>query len=255
MSGKRTSSSNPDMDLVYELPLIFEEQKFGERILAKLSMEARHADLRELQMQIKKIRSANKRVRIGIIGKYFSTGEFNLADSYISVIEAVKHAAWSNGVVADFCWIDAQDLDKGSEKAVSDLNSVDGIVVPGGFGSSGVEGKIKAIKFARERNIPFLGLCFGFQLAVVEFARDVLGMTDAHSTEINEQTTHPVICLIPKQKEVLTDSNYGGTMRLGGQKVLIKAGSTAHKLYGKGTETVERFQAQVRGQPEVHRAF
>jgi len=178
----------------------------------------------------------------------FDVGDFELSDSYISVIEAIKHASAKNEVKAEISWINSKDFEI-DEKRVEILRNFDGVVVPGGFGASGVEGKILAIKFARENNIPFLGLCFGFQLAVVEFARNVCNLKDAHTTEVNPNTQHPVIDLLPWQKELLKESKYGATMRLGGQIVRIKKGTLAYNLYRK-EEVVERFRHRYEVNPK-----
>lgn len=241
--------ANPDLENVYELPLLFEEQKFGDKILLKLGMENRKSNLEEWKNLIEKIKNIKDFVRIGIVGKYFDIGEYNLPDSYVSVIEAVKHAAWSNNVSPKFYWIDAKALEAKDEEELKKLKSVDGIIVPGGFGASGVEGKIEAIRFARENNVPFLGLCFGFQLAVVEFARNVCGLKGAHSTEIDASTPYPVVDLLPWQRKLIEERKYGATMRLGGQVVLIKENTLAYELYKK-KKVIERFRHRYEINPK-----
>ncbi len=240
--------SNPDVENVYELPLIFEEQKFGEKILEKFGMKAKNSDMEDWKRAVEKMKSASKSVKIGIIGKYFDIGSFKLADSYISVIEAVRHAAAWNGAKPEIIWMDSKDFEKNPAK-LSELNGLDGIIIPGGFGSSGVEGKIAAIKYARENNIPFLGLCYGLQLAVIEFARNVCGLKGANSTEINPSTAYPVIDILPEQKKIIEGKNYGATMRLGGQPVNIKNGTLASKLYGKD-RVMERFRHRYEISPQ-----
>ncbi|MEM3791137.1 MAG: CTP synthase [Candidatus Micrarchaeaceae archaeon] len=233
--------ANQDLENVYELPLLLESQKVGDKILAKLNLEGKPSNLEEWKNLIEKSKGINNKVKIGIVGKYFDVGEYSLADSYISVIEAVKHAAWHSGTMPIFSWIDAKSLEANNEEEMKKLKSVDGLIIPGGFGSSGVEGKIRAIRFARESNLPLLGLCFGLQLIVVEFARNVCGLRDAHSTEINPNTENPVVDLLPWQKELMKESKYGATMRLGGQTVLLKEHTLAYTLYGK-IKVVERFR-------------
>lgn len=240
--------SNPDVDVVYEIPLIFEQQNFGNKILEKFGISYREAKLEEWEKLVKKIKNLKKEVKVGIVGKYFDIGEFQLMDSYVSVIEAIKHASWANDRIPKIQWIDCKQFEIDKSK-LSVLKLLDGIIVPGGFGASGVEGKISAIKYARENNIPFLGLCFGLQLAVVEFARNVCNLKDAHTTEVNPKTRQPVIDFLPWQKKLIKEKKYGATMRLGGQLVLIKKGSLAYKLYGKD-KVLERFRHRYEINPK-----
>jgi len=240
--------SAPDLEFSYELPLYFEKQDFGNKILRKVGLEERNSKLEDWEDFVNKLKNAGKKVKIAIVGKYFDVGDFDLSDSYISVIEAVKHACAFNEVKPEIIWINSKEFEKDG-KNVEMLREFDGIIVPGGFGSSGVEGKILAIRFARENNIPFLGLCYGFQLAVVEFARNVCNLKDAHTTEVNPNTPHPVIDLLPWQRELLKESKYGATMRLGGQIVVIKKGSLAYRLYQR-EEVVERFRHRYEVNPK-----
>jgi len=173
-----------------------------------------------------------------MVGKYFGTGDFVLSDAYISVIEAVKHACYANNVKPKLSWINSEQFEKEPEK-IKNLKEYDGVIVPGGFGSRGIEGKIKAIEFCRENKIPFLGLCYGMQLAVIEFSRHKLGLKDAHTTEVDRDTKNPVIDIMPEQKKNLEDKNYGATMRLGGYVANLKKGTIAQKAYGK-TKISER---------------
>ena len=166
------------------------------------------------------------------MGKYFDTGKFTLSDSYISVIEAIKHAAWALGAQPKIDWLNAKDFETNSN-AIKNLSQYDGIIVPGGFGSRGVEGKIKAIKYAREHKIPYFGLCYGMQLATVEFARNVAGMKNANSTEINSKTPHPIIDILPEQVSNLKEKTMGGSMRLGAYKCRLVKNTLASKAYGK----------------------
>jgi len=184
--------SNPDVKNIYEVPLKFEDQEFINKILSKLGLKPRSSNLKVWKKFVDIVNNAEKVIKIGVVGKYVNIGDYKLPDSYVSVLEAIKHAAATNNVRAEVKWIDAKDFEK-DEKNLKILENVDGIIVPGGFGSLGVEGKIKAIRFARENKIPYLGLCFGLQLAVVEFARHVCNLDNAHSTEIDENTPHPVI--------------------------------------------------------------
>ena len=222
--------SAPDTDSVYEVPLNFEKEELGNKILQKFNLNSQRNDLRDWEQLVKKIKSIKKQVKIAVVGKYFATGDFVLSDSYISVIEAIKHASWANDVNPNLTWIDSKKIE-GSPDRVKILNNYDGIIVPGGFGSRGVEGIIKAIKYARVNQIPFLGLCYGMQLAVIEFARNVASFKDANSTEINPKTKYPVIDLMEEQKEKLKEKKYGGTMRLGAYKCRLQQGTRAYKAY------------------------
>jgi len=239
--------SNPDVKTIYEIPLIFEQQGLTKNILTSFGLEYKPGKLKEWKTFVENIKNATKEVKIGIVGKYFDIGDFTLEDSYISVIEAVKHASWAHHATPSIQWIDSKDFEKDGEN-IKTLASFDGIIVPGGFGSSGVEGKIAAIRYCRENNIPFLGLCYGMQLAVVEFARDMCKLNMAHSSEI-AKTNHPVVCLLPEQIEKMKKSQYGATMRLGGQDIKIIKNSIAEKLYGKNVIT-ERFRHRYEINPE-----
>jgi CTP synthase len=225
----------PDVGSIYEVPVNFEDGNLTGRILKKLKLKRIKKDLVEWREFVKNAKNAEKPVKIGIVGKYFATGDFTLADSYVSVIESIKHASFSQQIKPQIVWVDSGKILENREK----LNELDGIIVPGGFGSRDIEGKIAAIQFCRENNVPYLGLCYGMQMAVVEFARDVLGYKDANTTEIDEKTKHPVIHIMPDQEKRLLDKDYGGTMRLGAWSCELLAGSKARKLYGK-TKISER---------------
>ena len=240
--------SNPNLENVYELPLIFEEQRLGDKILKKLNLKPRKNDLKEWKRFIEKIKKIKKVVKIGIVGKYFDIGKYRLPDSYISVIEAIKHAAWHNNVKPEVKWIDSKIFEKDPKK-ISMLKEFDGIIVPGGFGYSGIEGKIAAIRYVREHKIPYLGLCLGMQLAVVEFARNVCRMKEANSTEFNTKTNYPVIDFIPEQAKLIRESRYGATMRLGAYPAILKRGSLIRKLYGKD-EVWERHRHRYEVNPK-----
>jgi CTP synthase len=246
--NKEDIISNPDLDYSYQLPLIFEEQNLGEKILKKFNLETKEKDLTSWKEFAAKLENSTKKIKIGIIGKYFDTGDFKLADSYVSVIEAVKHASANNKVKAEILWLDSKDFERG-EKNLEILKELQGIIIPGGFGKSGIEGKILAIKYARENNIPFLGLCYGLQLAVIEFARNVCQLKNANSTEIDPQTPYPVVDFLPWQKELIKENQYGATMRLGGQIVKIKENTLAFKLYGKN-QVIERFRHRYEISPD-----
>ncbi|MBI2196859.1 CTP synthase [Candidatus Daviesbacteria bacterium] len=226
--------SAPDVDSIYKVPLGFDNQNLAQRLLDKLGLKRKNEDLpagRQVMKQWKefvdKIDTAKDVVKIAIVGKYFSTGAFTLADSYISVIEAVKHAAWDQGLKPEITWLDSgKVLDN-----VEVLRKFQGIIVPGGFGSRDIEGKIATIKYARENKIPYFGLCYGMQLSVVEYARNVLELPGAHTTEIDPATKYPVIHIMPDQEKKMLNREYGATMRLGAWDCKLKEGTYVYKLY------------------------
>jgi CTP synthase len=224
--------SAPDLETIYEEPLIFSEQKLDVEILKKLGLKYRkNGKIDKWKKFVDRIKSVEKTVKIGIVGKYFDTGDFSLEDSYISVIEAVKHASFALSVRPEIHWIDSKLFEKGAK--LESLKKFDGVIVPGGFGSSGVEGKISAIQYCREHKIPYLGLCLGLQLAVVEYARNVCGLESAHTTEIDPETPHPVIDILPEQVENVSGGTMGGSMRLGAWPAKLAKGSVVHRLYSK----------------------
>lgn len=224
--------SAPDVGSIYEVPLNFEKDGLGDRLLTKFHMPIRKKkDMRAWSERVEQARNAKKPVKIGIVGKYFGTGAFTLSDSYISVIEALKHAAWAEKRVPELHWLGAEEYEQ-DPKALWGLRDFDGIVVPGGFGSRGVEGKIRVIEFCRKNNVPYFGLCYGMHLAVVEFARNVAHMEDAHTTEVNPKTAYPVIDVLPEQKENIAIKRMGGSMRLGSYACRLKQGTKAYEAYG-----------------------
>ncbi len=241
--------SDSNIDNVYGVPLLFEEQELCKKILKKLGLRKEELDLNAWKNYIAKIRKLDKKVKIGIIGKYFDIGAFKLSDSYISVIEAIKHAAWNNNLHPEIEWIDSKIFEKQPRKIVN-LKKIDGIIVPGGFGLSGVEGKISTIKYARENNIPYLGLCLGMQLAVVEYARNVCGMKGANTTEVEKNPAYPVIDFIPDQIKIVTESRYGATMRLGAYPAVLTKGSLVQKLYNDQTKSYERHRHRYEVNPQ-----
>ncbi len=230
--------SAPDTKMIYEVPVNFEKENLGNRILEKFSIKPKKRDMAEWRNMVARVRRIKKTVRIGVVGKYFHTGDFVLSDSYISVIEAIKHAAWFYGVNPEIEWLDSEQYEK-NPRSLQKLKKYNGIIVPGGFGSRGIEGKIKAIEFCRKNKIPYLGLCYGLQLAVVEFARHAAGIKDAHTTEINPKTKNPVIDVLPEQLINIKERRMGGSMRLGEYQCAIRPGTKAAKAYGK-KEIIER---------------
>lgn len=229
--------SNPDVATVYEIPLILHKQQFEQKILTKLNLPVKEPNLDSLQNLIHSVQAPKKKqITIAIIGKYFGTGDYQLRDSYAALFDAIDHAGWHEQVDVKTIWVDAEKIEK---DGVSVIGHPNGIIVPIGWGVRGAEGMIAAATYARENKIPYLGLCYGLQLAVVAFARSVLGLKDANTTENAPDTTHPVVHFIPGQGEMLKRRAYGGTMRLGGWEAVVKAGTLAHSLYGK-SDTSER---------------
>jgi CTP synthase len=226
--------SAPDIDFLYEIPINFEKEDLGNKILKEFGMKGRKTNLKDWRKLVENIKRLKKELRIGVCGKYFKTGKFILMDSYISVIEAIKHACWYFKRKPEIQWLDAEEYERNPRK-VRELENFAGIIVPGGFGNRGIEGKIRAIEFCRKSKIPYLGLCLGMQLAVVEFARNVCGLRGANSTEFNPKTKYPVINVMPEQKVLLKERKYGGTMRLGDYKCQIKRGTKSYFAYKEGS--------------------
>ncbi|MFA5368425.1 MAG: CTP synthase [Candidatus Paceibacterota bacterium] len=223
--------SAPDVNSIYAIPINFEEEGLGDRILKKLGARKKKSNGKEWKQLIKRIETKKSSVKIGIVGKYFETGEFSLMDSYISVIESVKHACWANNKQPDIQWLSAQKFETNDIKEFQKLKSFDGIIVPGGFGKRGIEGKIKVIEYVRKNKIPFLGLCLGMQLATIEFARNVCNIKDATSTEFDSKAKNPVIDLMKEQIELMRNKKYGATMRLGAWDCEIKPNTISAKAY------------------------
>lgn len=222
--------SAPDVGSIYEVPLNFERDHIGKRILEQMHLKVKKHDSDDWQKLVASIQAAKESVKIGIVGKYFVSGDFSLTDAYLSVIEAIKHASWAHGCKPEITWLDAEEYEKDASK-LAELSGFDGVIVPGGFGSRGVEGKIAAVQYVREHNIPYLGLCYGLQMAVIEFARNVVGLKDANTTEVDPHTPHPVIDTLPDQVAKIMRKEMGGTMRLGAYECEIKKGTLAEKLY------------------------
>jgi CTP synthase len=222
--------SAPDVESIYEIPINFEKENLGNKILKKFGLRAKKHNLKDWERLVKTIKTAKKPVKIGIVGKYFETGKFTLMDSYISIIEAVKQACWFHKRKPEISWLSAKKYEK-DPKSLKELKNYNGIIVPGGFGNRGVKGKIKVIEFCRKQKIPYFGLCLGMQLAVVEFARNVCGLKKANSTEFFPNTPQAVIDLMAEQKALLKEKKYGGTMRLGAYKCKIQPKTLSFLAY------------------------
>ncbi|MCQ2466302.1 MAG: CTP synthase [Clostridia bacterium] len=212
---------NETVPVLYEAPLMLEKSNFSEVVCRKLKIDAPACDLTEWTTLVDKIKTASKTVRIGLVGKYTQ-----LHDAYLSVAEALKHAGYYYSATVDIKWIDSENIDE--TNYIENYSDVDGIIVPGGFGMRGTEGMILAAKYARENNIPYLGICLGMQISVIEYARNVLGYADAHSREFDENSTHKVIDFMPGQNDEI---NKGGTLRLGSYPCKIISGSNMEKYY------------------------
>ncbi len=219
-----------DADTLYHVPLAMQEQKLDQITCDHFGLDCAPADMTEWQQLIDRVLNLTKKVTIGLVGKYVE-----LPDAYISVVEALKHAGFAHDADVEVKWINSEELDR--ENIETQLADVDGILVPGGFGDRGIEGKIEAIRYARENRIPFLGICLGMQLATVEFARNVLGLEGANSAEIDPQTPHPIIDLLPEQKEI---SEMGGTLRLGLYPCRLKDGTKTKEVYDNEDVVYER---------------
>jgi len=233
--------SCPDVSDVYLVPLSLKEQGLDDLVCRKLGIERPEADMTEWEELVDRIKERKESVEIALVGKYVK-----LHDAYLSVHEALKHAGIHNGCRVHVRWVDAEDMTL--EEARAELAGVDGVLVPGGFGSRGWEGKILACRVAREDAIPYLGICLGMHVAVSEFARHVVGLDGANSTEMDPETPHPVIDLLPEQKEI---EDLGGTMRLGAQAVELAAGSRTRDVYGGSEQISERHRHRY----EVNNAY
>ncbi|MEK9178212.1 MAG: CTP synthase [Patescibacteria group bacterium] len=227
--------SSPDLPSVYEVPLILNNQDLSRKILSKLSLPIRKPKLNEWENFVKKVKKVQAKkdgLEIVIVGKYFGTGDYELRDSYAALFDAIDHASYSLGTRVNTRWVNAQRVEL-SENIADLIGKPDGLIVPIGWGERGAEGMIKAAGYARENKIPYLGLCYGLQLAAISFARDVLGIKDANTEENDASGKNPIIHLMPMQKKFMKHRAYGGTMRLGAWDAKVKKGSIAHKLYEK----------------------
>ncbi len=241
--------SAPDIESIYDVPTNFERDNLGNILQEVLGLQDKHAStLRAWKTFFDTAKKYTKEVHIAVVGKYFDTGDFVLSDSYISVIESLKYASYGRKVKPVLHWLNAKEFEVYDKKKLSVLKKYDGVLVPGGFGSQGVEGKINVIRYVRENKIPFFGICYGMQLAVIEYARNVLKLIGAHTREVDPQTTYPVIDILPEQKEKLAKKEYGNSMRLGAYKAVLKQGSLAERAY-KTREISERHRHRYEVNP------
>ncbi len=240
--------SAPDLESIYDAPLNYEQDGLGDILCDVLSLPRRASNLRDWEAFAKKVKNGNKKLKVAVVGKYFMSGEYVLSDVYISVIEALKHAGAELDAHVELTYLDSEEYEKDPLK-LEDLRRYHGIVVPGGFGSRGVEGIVAVIKYARENKIPYFGLCYGMQWMVVEYARNAASLRDANTAEVAKEAPHPVIDIMPDQKEKMVKQDYGGTMRLGTYPCVLKEGSVARAAYGK-KEVSERHRHRYEVNPE-----
>jgi len=227
--------SAPDIESIYDVPANFDHDHIGEIVLEALNLEPKK-DTNNLLLNWKKVakglKNGKTKIRIAVVGKYFNTGDFILTDAYLSVIESIKYSAYANNARVEVHSLNARDFEVRNPD-YSIIDGFDGVIVPGGFGESGIEGKLNVIRYVREKKIPYFGLCYGMQLMTVEYARNVLGLKGAHTTEIDPKSPHPVIDIMPDQKKKLQDGNYGGSMRLGLYPAIIRKDTLAHRCYSE----------------------
>lgn len=233
---KENVISAPDVASIYDIPLNFEEDNLSEKLCHLLSLSVnKKSDLLAWKKFVTKSRKGMDEVKIAVIGKYFESGDFVLSDVYLSVLEAIKYSAYNQNLTPKITYLSSQSFADG--KHLKELKQFDGILVPGGFGSTGIDGKLKVIEYARKNKIPYFGICYGMQLAVLEYAQNVLKLSDASTAEINPKAKHLVVDIMPDQKENLVTGKMGGTMRLGEYEAVIKKGTLAHKAYGSDAIT------------------
>ncbi|MDQ5883350.1 MAG: synthase [Patescibacteria group bacterium] len=238
----------PNVKSIYDVPINFENDGIGLRILSHFDLKPKKKDMKEWRNMVLKMKKITKEVNIAVVGKYFDTGDFVLSDAYISIIEALKISGIHQDVKTNLHWLDAKKFETNGKKELAKLSRYDGILVPGGFGETGVEGKIKVIQYARVNKIPYFGICYGMQLMVVEYARNVLALKNANTVEINPKTVNPVIDIMPEQKKKLEVKEYGASMRLGTYEAVIQKGTLAYDAY-KETSILERHRHRYEVNP------
>ncbi len=240
--------SAPDVKSIYDIPLNFEKDGLGDILSDILALPKRKSNLKEWTKFVKKSKNGTAELSIAVVGKYFDSGSFVLSDVYISVLEALKFSAYAENRKLKLIYFNSKDFESGALK-LDELKKFDGVLVPGGFGVNGVEGIISAIQYVRKHKIPYLGLCYGMQLAVIEYARHVAGIKGAHTREVEPEGKALVIDVMPEQEELIAKQNLGGTMRLGAYKCNLKDGTHARKAYG-ARQIVERHRHRYEVNPE-----
>ncbi len=244
--------SNPDVQTLYSIPLDLEAEGMGKKLLDKLGLKPKQSpDWTHWKKLVHTIEHPRKTVKIAMVGKYVESGDFSFSDSYVSINQSLEHAGAALGVRVAISWIDAKRFEQDASK-VGELDEYDGILIPGAFGGTGAEGMLSAVKYAREHHVPYLGLCYGLHMAVVEFARNVCGMEGGNSSEIDPKTKYPVIDFQPEQRERIKRKEYGGSMRLGAYSAILKTGSQVLRLYKKSGRLKEdaRRIAELKKDPE-----
>ena len=241
--------SAPDVSSIYDIPINFEEADLSTKLCQLLDLKAKKAsDLVAWKKFVNKSKKGIDEVKIAVVGKYFESGDFVLSDVYLSVLESIKYSAYSQNLIPNITYLSSQDFADG--KRLKELKQYDGILVPGGFGSTGIDGKLKVIEYVRKNKIPYFGICYGMQLAVLEYAQNVLKLTDASTAEINPKAEHVVVDVMLEQKEHLKSGKMGGTMRLGEYEATIKKGTIAHKAYGS-----DRISERHRHRYEINQEY
>lgn len=246
--------AEPDIETIYQLPLDLEQEQLGRKLLNHFNLASKkEPDFSSWKNLVHNIKQAKNRINIAIIGKYVESGDYELADSYVSIYQALIHAGASCNSSINITWLNAHTFEDNADK-LNDLTDFDGVIIPGGFGATGVEGKIRVIEYVRTHDIPYLGICYGMQLAAVEYARNVCDMQGAHTTEVDPDTPFPVIDLLPMQQQVISEQKYGGTMRLGAYVAHVKEGTRVADLYNKlkrrkGDLVVERHRHRYEVNP------
>ncbi|HEY4483464.1 MAG TPA: CTP synthase [Candidatus Paceibacterota bacterium] len=239
--------SAPDVYSIYDVPVNFEKESLGATLLKTLGLNPKKKDMKDWTALAKKIKNIDKKIKIGIVGKYFNFK--SCKDTYISVIESINHAAWSLGYKADILWLDSEKYEKDTDK-LKELDEMAGVIVPGGFGKRGVEGMILAADYARRRKIPYFGLCLGMQIMTIAYARNVLKIKDANSTEFDPEISHPVVATMQDQVEKIKNKNYGATMRLGAYPCVLTTGTVAANAYG-----AKKISERHRHRYEINNAY
>ncbi len=239
--------SAPDVKSIYDIPLNFEKDGLGSILTDILGLPSRKSDLSKWAAFVRRSKNGKKDVHIAVVGKYFDSGSFVLSDVYISVLEALKFSAYAQNIRLKITYLNSKDFESGKLK-LTELRKYKGVLIPGGFGATGVDGKLKVIEFVRKNKIPYFGLCYGMQLAVIEYARNVAKIKGAHTREIDPNAQHLVIDYMPDQEEKVTNAQFGGTMRLGAYPCTVRSGTVAQKAYGKN-HIIERHRHRYEVNP------
>ncbi len=234
----------PDVDSIYKVPVNFDDDGMGKNILEHFGYKNNNKDLKKWRGLVRNMDNPKGEVKIAICGKYFDTGSFVLSDAYISIIEALKISSYHQKLKPVIDWVNVKDFEDGTQNLLV-LKKYDGVLIPGGFGESGIEGKIKVIEYVRNNKIPYFGICYGMQLMVIEYARNVLNLKDAHTHEVNPKAQHLIIDVMEEQKEKIKKEQYGGSMRLGDYDLLLHSKTRAHKIYADYFKEKDSLQKSI----------